>query len=204
MINVPVDAAPGEHYAVVWVQTRTDPRETGGVEQISRVGVRVYLSVGPGGPPAADFEIDSLVAGRSPEGQPFVVAKVHNTGGRALDVNGELTLLDGPGALTAGPFPATLGVTLGIGATESITVQLDDRVPAGPWNAQLTLASGLVERTSQAQLSFPVAGTALSVDLEPVTTNWLPWALGVVVLVLLAIVITLLARRRMRYPMRRP
>ena len=145
-ITVPKDAAPGEQYAVVWVEARS-PAGSGGVTQVSRVGIRIYLSVGPGGPPAADFEIDSLTAERTPDGQPFVVASVHNTGGRALDLSGSLSLLDGPGGLTAGPYPADLGVTLGIGETEPVEIGLDARLPSGPWDARLTLASGLVERT---------------------------------------------------------
>ena len=38
----------------------------GGVIQVSRVGIRLYVSVGPGGAPAADFTIDSLTADAPP------------------------------------------------------------------------------------------------------------------------------------------
>ena len=100
--------------------------------QVSRVGIRLYLSVGPGGSPAADFTIDSLTAVRSPDGQPMVLATVHNTGGRALDMSGTLELSDGPGGLSAGPFPATLGTTLGIGDTEPVTIALDEADPHRP------------------------------------------------------------------------
>ncbi len=137
-VNVPADAAPGEQYAVVWVEARSTAE--GGVAMISRVGVRVYLSVGPGGPPAADFVIESLTAERSPEGIPAVVATVRNTGGRALDLSGSLTMRNGPGGLKAGPFPAQLGTTLGIGETAPVTIELDPTLPAGPWEAELTLA----------------------------------------------------------------
>ena len=117
-ITVPRDAAPGEQYGVVWAEARSAPPAGGGITQVSRVGIRLYLSVGPGGPPAANFTIDSLTAKRSPDGRPMVVASVHNTGGRALDMNGTLQLSAGPGGLSAGPFPANLGVTLAIGDTE--------------------------------------------------------------------------------------
>jgi hypothetical protein len=125
----------------VCAEARSAPIDGGGVIQVSRVGIRLYLSVGPGGPPAANFTIDSLKARRSPDGRPLVVAMVHNTGGRALDMNGPLQLLAGPGGLSAGPFPATLGVTLAIGDTEPVTIPLDKQLPAGPWNAQITLHS---------------------------------------------------------------
>jgi hypothetical protein len=61
-IAVPRDAAPGERYGVVWAEVRSPPSADGGITQVSRVGIRVYLSVGPGGRPAADFTINSLTA----------------------------------------------------------------------------------------------------------------------------------------------
>jgi hypothetical protein len=50
-ITVPRDAAPGEQYGVVWAEVRSAPTAGGGVTQISRVGIRLYLSVGPAGRP---------------------------------------------------------------------------------------------------------------------------------------------------------
>jgi hypothetical protein len=200
-ISVPADAAPGEQYAVLWVQARSPAGAEGDVSQVSRVGIRVYLSVGPGGAPAADFEIDTLTAERSPNGQPFVIASVHNTGGRALDLNGTLNLLDGPGGLTAGPFPAQLGVTLGIGQTEPVEIGLDDRLPTGPWDARLTLASGLVERTVRGELTFPDSGAAHSVQAQSVVPAWLVPVLTALVAVLLSSVAVLawfVVRRRRR------
>ena len=58
----------------------------------------------PGGAPLSDFTIDSLTAERAPDGRPMILAMVHNTGQRALDMDGTLQLLDGPGGLSAGPF----------------------------------------------------------------------------------------------------
>jgi hypothetical protein len=120
-ITVPTDAAPGEQYGVVWAEARAAPAAPGGITQVSRVGIRVYISVGPGGPPAADFAIDSLTAKRGSDGRPIILASVRNTGGRALDMNGTLDLLDGPGGLSAGPFPAALGTTLAIGDVQPCT-----------------------------------------------------------------------------------
>src|SRR6185436_940317 len=157
-IAVPKDAAPGEQYGAVWAETRSATKPGGGVVQVSRVGIRLYVSVGPGGAPAADFTIDSVTAQRSAEGLPMVVASVHNTGGRALDMNGTLELSAGPGGLSAGPFPASLGVTLPIDDTEPVSIALDKALPAGPWDAQITLRSGLVERTTRATITFPKAG----------------------------------------------
>jgi hypothetical protein len=161
-ITVPRDAAPGERYGVVWAEARSTPSAGGGITQVSRVGIRVYLSVGPGGPPAADFTIDSLTARRSPDGRPVVLASVHNTGGRALDMNGTLRLRNGPGGLSAGPYPADLGVTLAIGDTEPVEIALDKRLPAGPWDAQVTLRSGLLDRSRRATITFPGAAASSS------------------------------------------
>jgi hypothetical protein len=161
-IAVPRDAAPGERYGVVWAEVRSRPPASGGITQVSRVGIRLYLSVGPGGRPAADFKITAVTAARSGEGQPAVIASVHNTGGRALDMSGTLRLLAGPGGLQAGPFAATLGTTLAIGATEPVTILLDKRLPAGPWRARVDLRSGLVERHTQATITFPAIRKASS------------------------------------------
>jgi hypothetical protein len=166
-IAVPDDAPPGEQYGVIWAEARSAPNTGGGVTQVSRVGIRLYVSVGPGGAPAANFTIDTLKAERSAGGEPTVVAAVHNTGGRALDMNGTLDLKSGPGGLSAGPFPAGLGTTLAIGATAPVTIALDRALPAGPWDARITLRSGLVEKSADATITFPAAGSAAPVKTEP-------------------------------------
>jgi hypothetical protein len=158
-IGVPRGAPPGEQYAVVWAETRSPAPAGGGITRVSRVGIRIYLSIDPGGAPASRFTIDSLTGKRSPDGRPEVVASVHNTGGRALDMSGTLRLSAGPGGLSAGPFPANLGTTLAIGATEPITIMLDKQVPDGPWHALVTLRSGLLERSARATITFPTTET---------------------------------------------
>ena len=198
-IAVPKDAAPGEQYGVVWAEARSAAKPGGGVIQVSRVGIRLYVSVGPGGAPAADFTIDSLTAQRSAEGQPMVVASVHNTGGRALDMNGTLELSAGPGGLSAGPFPATLGVTLPIADTEPVSIALDKALPAGPWVAEITLRSGLVERTTRATITFPKAGAAAAVATNDGLPVWLyPIGAGIIALLLALATLFLLLRRRRR------
>jgi len=175
-IDVPSNAAPGERYGVVWAETRTSPSAGSGIAQVSRVGIRIYLSVGPGGPPAANFAIEALAGTRDRSGRPGVVARVHNTGGRALDMNGTLALTDGPGGLSAGPYPARLGVTLAIGDTEPVAITLDKRLPRGPWDARVKLRSGLLNRTAHATLTFP--GTSeTSPGSAPVP--WIPLAVVV-------------------------
>ncbi len=158
-IAVPRDTPPGEQYGVVWAETRSSAPAGGGITQLSRVGIRLYLSIGPGGAPASKFTIESLTGKRSSDGQPEVLASVHNTGGRALDMSGTLQLSAGPGGLSAGPFPANLDTTLAIGATEPIMIMLDRQIPDGPWHALVTLRSGLLERSARATINFPATAT---------------------------------------------
>jgi hypothetical protein len=107
-VAVPSDASPGERYAAV-VAELPPGDDPGQVKIATRVGIRTYLSVGPGGEPASDFVIESVEPARTEAGLPQISAIVTNTGGRALDLTGELRLTEGPGGLSAGPFPAELG-----------------------------------------------------------------------------------------------
>jgi len=188
-LKIPKDAAPGEQYGAVWAEARSAPAAGVGVTQVSRVGIRLYISIGPGGPPAANFSIETINATRSAEGRPTVIATVRNTGGRAMDMSGTLRLLNGPGALNAGPFPARLGTTLGVGETESVTIILDKQLPDGPWDARVSLKSGLLERHSEATITFGNAKTAPS-------HRWLYAAIvGILALLLGFITLSIIARR---------
>lgn len=166
-IAVPPDASRGERYGVVWAEAVTPAPAGGGVTFVNRVGIRIYLFVGPGGAPASDFRIDSLTAQRSPSGQPMVVASVRNIGGRSIDMSGRLRLSGGPGGLGAGPFPARLGTTLAPGEAEPVTVALDKQLPDGPWHARIDLTSGVLHRTAEATIRFPHnAGAVAPVPAE--------------------------------------
>jgi hypothetical protein len=154
-IDVPGDASPGERYAVLWAEVSAPGPATGGVTIVNRVGVRMYLSTGSGGLPASNFAVGSLSAERSKTGHPLVVAMVNNDGGGRLEISGSLTLSKGPGGLRAGPFPVSLGAPLAPGASKQAIVQLDKRVPDGPWHAKLQLTSGRVERIATATIRFP-------------------------------------------------
>jgi hypothetical protein len=195
-VAVPSDAAPGERYGVVWAEVSSSPSRTTGIVEVNRVGIRMYVSVGPGGAPAPNFMIDSLTAARSATGAPMVLAQVHNTGGRALDLSGAMTLSNGPGGLSGGPFPVTLGVTLAPGTTEPVTVALDKQLPNGPWTAHLTLRSGLVERTASAVISFPAVGAAAPVPVQSAGVDWPLIVIGIGTLVLIGALIWWLVTRR--------
>ncbi|MBF4618937.1 hypothetical protein ITJ44_12730 [Clavibacter sp. VKM Ac-2873] len=196
-IAVPDDAAEGERYAAVWAEVAV-PAEAGAtIAAASRVGVRVYLSVGPGNGPPADFAIGSVVAGRDDAGAPRLVASVTNTGGRAVDVSGTLALSGGPGGLSAGPSPVDAVTTIAPGGTGEVAFTLAAGIPAGPWTAQLALTSGLVAHATTADVTFPDVGSTTAV--QQARGPDLALVLGVaaaVIALLVALVVVLLLRRR--------
>lgn len=202
-IAVVRNASPGERYGVVWVELPSGASATPGVAVVNRVGVRMYLSVGPGGEPESDFEISTLRGRREADGTPVVEALVRNTGGRALDMRGSLELTEGPGGLRAGPFDAQLGTTLGLGQSAAVRVPLDGRIPDGPWKATITLQSGRLERKATATLTFPnEAGRAADpVEAEDLTDTGggrAALAVAVVLLALVLFVLSLMVRRMRR------
>ena len=197
-VDVPDDAVDGERYAVVWAEL---PSSGGQAAVINRVGVRMYVSVGEGDEPESDFRIETLTAGREEDGTPVVRTSIENTGGRALDINGRMTLDDGPGGLRAGPFNVEVGTTLAIGERAPATVHLDKDLPNGPWDATVTIRSGELSRTAKATITFPeAAGTeAEPVEAESVRKQrrvLIPIAVVLVLALLLALVLLALRRRR--------
>ena len=202
IVRVPALAVRGERYAAVWAQITSPPEKAGGVTQVSRVGIRLYLSVGPGGAPISDFKIVSLAAIRNSDNAPVVQASISNTGERALDLSGTLALSKGPGGLSAGPFPIPLGTTLGIGDTEPLVVPLNQNITGGPWLAKITVKSGVTQRTAQATLTFPAgpgANPAVAGE-SPFHLSW--WMIAAALLAVLVLLLTLirfiLRRRRNR------
>ncbi|MGK5672460.1 hypothetical protein ACSNOB_06410 [Micromonospora sp. URMC 106] len=196
-ITVPRRAEAGERYAVIWAEVAgVDGRN---VRNVGRAGIRVYLSVGPGGEPPSGFEIGPLTGGREKDGTPVLTAEVRNTGRRALDLAGELRLAEGPGGLSAGPVKVEAG-TLALGGRATVRVALDRRLPDGPWAATLDLASGWTKRSATGQVSFgpvPVAAVTAVDRSGQVLTGGL--ATSGLVLVLFA-VYAYRRRTRVRQP----
>ena len=199
-IRIPADAVRGERYGVVWAEMSTPPSEPGGVTQVSRAGIRLYVSVGPGGAGRTDFDIVSLTGLRDQNNVPVVQATVRNTGERALDLTGSVTLSEGPAGLSAGPFTLPLGRTLGVGDTQPVQVPLDARLPDGPWKVTITVKSGVTTRTGAAVLTFPAgpgSGPEVPAEGEPATLWWAAGGIAGAALVglLVAYLLRRLARR---------
>ena len=195
-IAVPPTASEGERYAVIWAQT-TFGAAGASVTQTSRLGVRVYLDIGPGGEPASSFEITEVTADRTPDGTPRITAQVHNTGARALDITGTLTLSDGPGSASAGPFPVNAAATLAPGQSGSAIVLLDRRIADGPWQAHVALSSGVTRQDVSATITFPKSGASRrSISSTPYI--WITAGLSLALVVATLTALALYARRTAR------
>ena len=194
-VKVPANASSGQRYAVLWAQVSSPPATAGGVEEVNRVGVRMYVSIGPGGAPPSNFAIGSLTAERSSTGARLVVATVDNTGESTLDISGNLGLARGPGGLRAGPFAATLGTVLAPHTSELVTARVDSALPRGPWRADLSLASGRTQRSAVATITFPRNAAAASAGSH---TRTLVILLALLVIVGLVLFFVLLGRRSRR------
>lgn len=201
---VPRDATKGERYGVVYAEL-PGGKTSSGFSVASRTGVRMYIDVGFGAAPPSDFTINTLTASRTPNGQPEVQAQVHNTGGRALDMSGQLWLRNGPGGLSAGPFPVQVGTTLGIGQSEPVAAVLDKALPAGPWRARIELRSDLVRHAAEGTITFPTAdGTSaapVKATAVPLTKNrrvLVPIAIGLILGLVVGLILFLIWRRRRR------
>ena len=199
-IAVPGDAPPGEQYAVVWAEVSSAAADGGGITAVNRVGVRIYLSVGPGGEPASNFEVTEIEARRDKDGNPLLAALVKNTGGRALDLSGELMLTNGPGGLSAGPFDANLGTTLGRGDSAPVLFTLDPQLPNGPWDAKVEMRSGTTTREVSATITFPdkAGGTTTATPESDMSLLMMIGAAVVVSLLLFLGLMSLRGRRQKR------
>ncbi len=176
-IQVPRAASPGNLYGVIWAQETYLGKTGSGVNVIetNRVGIRIYLNVGPGGPSPVNFDITSIRGTRSPRGQFMVAAQINNTGGQAIDAAGTLKLTNGPGGLSAGPYQEP-AVTLAPGQSQPITVVMPKEMPNGSWLATIDETSGITQRSAQA-----------TIDFYPASSKRLYLILGIVLIVLLLI-----------------
>ncbi|WP_163377054.1 hypothetical protein [Dietzia sp. Alg238-R159] len=195
-ITVPPDAPEGEFYGVVWAAVATGT-DANGITSISRVGVRIYLSVGEGNGPAADFSISELTTERAPDGTAVVVAHVVNTGGRAVDLNGSLDLTDGPGGLSASTVESQVA-TIAPATEGRVLFELSDSasLPAGPWNARVQLTSGFKDDARSETVTFPDAGSVVTDPDEGVSWLAMVGAIAAIGLALVLVVVGVRAATR--------
>jgi len=159
-IRVPKLATRGEHYGVIWVQQRARTRARSGVavNEINRVGIRIYLGVGRGGAAPVRYAVTSVTGTRTPKGQPELTVHVSNTGGQAVDVDGTVRLTAGPGGSSDGPFRSLNVISLAPGQSGNMTFAPPRDLPDGPWRAVVSLASGLSKENASATVVFSTSG----------------------------------------------
>lgn len=167
---------------------------------LGRVGVRMYIDVGPGGEPPSDFKIERLYPTRARDGRGRFAPGSTTRGPRPGHQRGTL-LFDGSAGLRAGPFSAKTGTTLAPGDLAEAVVPLDARLPDGPWTAKLTLKSGLVEHTTRATITFPTTpGSAGAVAASVAQQGHFPTpvvaGLSALVLTALCLLLSTFLRRR--------
>jgi hypothetical protein len=190
-------ASPGERYAVVWASI-SNAANGGDIALVNRVGIRMYLYVG-GNNPATSFTVDTLTGQRTSAGHPLVRAIVHNTGGRAVDFSGTLKLSEVTGGLTGGPYQAQLGTTLAPGQSEPVLFLLTGQVGNGPWNATVSLRSGLNRESFRGPVTF-APGTRPAASTQPVGGGISVLAIAALVLLLAALAaLIIMAYRRRRH-----
>ncbi|MBF9134337.1 hypothetical protein I0C86_36220 [Plantactinospora sp. S1510] len=199
-IGVPPEASRGERYAVVWASVTSKPRPSGNVRQIHRTGIRLYLDVGLGGEPPSDFAIGKVTPARDKQGQPSVAIEVANTGERALDMTGEVTLSEGPAGTRAGPFEVVKGTTLAPGVSGTVLVRFPRDLANGPWKIDVALASGMVKRSGSSKITFPNPGEVgeSSNLFGPLGTRWGLLGASLAVGLLLVVGLAVVARRSHR------
>jgi hypothetical protein len=197
-IAVPARATKGEQYAVIWAEAssvQAGPKAN--IALVNRVGIRTYLNIGPGGEPLSDFKIGRLHPERTPDGHDQIMATVTNTGRRAIDLGGQLLLSEGPGSLSAGPFPVARGTTLMPEDHGQVFIPVSQGLPDGPWKYSLTLQSGRVTHTVTGELTFAkelgTSGLLASFLRMPVTL-----AITLAMFAAAALVLLTLLRRRVR------
>ena len=193
-IRVPQGAASGERTAVLWAEVSSAGSRSGGVTLVNRVGVRLYISVGTGGPVSSDFAIGPITATRNRAGTPSIGAVLYDSSTGTFDVYGTLTLTDGPGGLGAGPFAVAGGSVLTPGASSELTVPFRRGIPRGPWRAHLVLTNGIVDRSATATVTFPP--TEVVSDGRTPAPVVLLVLLVLVLLAVLAVTVRLVDRRR--------
>jgi hypothetical protein len=177
-IAVPDKASKGERYEVLWAETRISPDKHGNIGAIRRAGIRVYLNVGPGGEPVSNFDIGEIKSTRGADGVPVISTAVTNTGERALDLTGTLSLSDGPGSMRAGPYHLNTATTLAPGATGIVMAALDAKLPDGEWKLDLELASGIVKHKLNRTVTLPPPGVSLVADGGTWPWSWIGLAGG--------------------------
>ena len=199
-IAVPDKALSGEQYGVIWAQV-SSPAGAGGVRQVNRVGVRMYLDVS-GTRQASSFTITRILAHRDlPTRRPQVTALVRNTGQRAIDVSGTIALSTRAGWAGNPAGGNRRDDQIAPGGEQNVTASFDTRLQSGPWLATVKLSSGTVHNQAAATVHFAALARVLAAPAahRPGGSSSPGWVIeaGIAALILLVLAAAVwLTRRR--------
>lgn len=160
-IAVPGGASDGERYGMVWAEVPAGAGTT-----TTRLGLRMYVHVGPGDAPRTDIALDRVRPHRSVDGTARLDVTLRNAGSRAAELAGTVTAGRGEGepADVVGRFASALAP----GASTTVPVALDDSVRSGSRRVEIEIAANGVRRRAHATVSFPAdagrAGRPVSLD----------------------------------------
>jgi len=157
-ITVPADATNGERYATVWAKVTVPASASQPVAQVEQVGVRIYLDVSHG-MPRSDFRIDTVTGSPAPGGTTVISAAVTDTGQRAMDLSGSVSLTSADGTIHAGPYSQDSVLTLAPGGSGTPTFTVKQALPPGAWKADLTLRSGTISHTVSGHITIGAASS---------------------------------------------
>jgi hypothetical protein len=152
-VDVPADAAPGDHIAAVVVR-KADAPNGSGVQLVNRVGVRVYLTVTPPAAPGPKraFELRALRW----TGDRNFEADVANVGDLLVEPLGTLTI-------ARGDFTTTVDVpVLGTVPPRAVTplpVRTTGKLEPGTYEARLRLRLVQGGGEQEQRVTFTVPGT---------------------------------------------
>jgi len=190
---VPPEADAGERYGVIWAAVRGT--DASGTSVVNRVGVRIYLSVGDGPAPTRDVDLELLAIERDDEGSLAGLLTVTNTGGRALDLRGEVTVGSAIGAMA----PAHT-VAPGDSTEVPIVFEPDADVQAGRQDATVVVRAAGIERSGEATVVVPDGagrrGPPASITSPTDRPGGVPVALAALLAALVGAGVVVLARRR--------
>jgi hypothetical protein len=187
-VDVPADAAPGDHVAAVVVRKAAAPSGSG-VQVVNRVGVRVYLTVpAPAGGPAPRraFELRALRW----TGDRNFEADVANVGDLLVEPVGKLTIARGD--FTTSVDVPVLG-TVPPGAVTTLPVRTQGRLDRGTYEATLRLRLVQGGEEQEQRVTFTVSAPPRTVE----DADGLPLLPLLIAVAALALVVGYALRRRL-------
>ncbi|MDX1659026.1 MAG: hypothetical protein R3343_09420 [Nitriliruptorales bacterium] len=157
-ITVPSTAPAGDHVAAIVVQ-REDPDLQGNVRVVNRVGVRVYLTVGGGGPLSRDFSIAGFRWAGTPTDLQFEV-EIVNTGQLLVEPAGTIEVSRDGTTVLRHEMPVLGGVPRQ--ESRRLMISLPGELAGGTYVTDVDLQTWQGDAEDSAQTSFVLDADSLA------------------------------------------